>query len=146
MVQFPERCLRRRKRSQNLCLLQHLPYLPRSQERWYASIHLFPPLHNSYARLEFYPDTRKMVQGLVTWDGVCASLYSFSIILKTTSRFVSPYPESRHCPPPPEDRTNKQICRHIPQAPGTKSTPTKPTPTQSNGPRGMFMPFFFHPS
>ena len=50
------------------------------------------------------------------------------------SRIVSPYPEPKHCPPPPEDRTSKQICRHIPLSTTRQAT----SPTKTVVPPGIF--------
>src|SRR5258708_1795729 len=69
-------------------------------------------------RLESYPDIYEMVQGLVTRNRVSTFLLptprSREHCHLLCSRIVSPYPEPKHCSTPPEDRTSKPICRHIP--------------------------------
>ncbi len=42
-------------------------------------------------------------------------LFNFLFVTEDpSSRIVYPYPETKHCLLPPEDKTGKPICRHLP--------------------------------
>lgn len=143
MAPFPERSNQRRRRAQNLCLLQYLPHLPRSQKRRYA----YNPSLSLVQSLPYLTVTQVGILSRHLQNGSRAghpeqgkhnSFFQHpdreDTLTLLYSRIVSPYPEPKHCPPPPEDRTSKQICRHIPLSTTRQAT----SPTKTVVPPGIF--------
>ena len=92
------------RRSSIICMIQG--------ERW--SVSVFPPLtfcyHETYVRdterMEAHTRRKPLVQRLESKQRVRSFPFPFFPFI--------PYPTTHWCPVPPEDKTNKPLCRPLP--------------------------------